>query len=449
MQFSRTIRSKSGLILIWLITGWSAAYAQTNAVSPLTVYGIGDLSEGYFAQNYGLGGAAIAMRDPLYINVANPASYTAMEFTTLETAVSMRFVQQQIKETNQKLTNQSSYFNYFGLGFKLKDWWGMSLSVSPYSFVGYNIYTTDSLADFGDVLYEFQGNGGINQAVFGNGFEPFKNFSIGINVRYLFGTYDRSDAVLFNNSQFYNSKRLRTNGVNSVATDFGMQYLLPLKNNYEVIVGATYANQIDLDAIQSMVEYSYIYNASGIEVPVDTVNAVLDQKGTVTLPSRYGVGFTLGKRHPDWLSYAWMITGEFNSTKWTTFRDFAGNNGGLKDAYRASVGGYFVPVFAFEKRKRSKSYFALVEYRFGAFYERTQIDLDNFAVLNYGATVGMGFPISFRNLAPGEKKSTMLNFGMVVGNKSNGQPNQLSERYVNLIFGITLGDQWFQKTKYR
>ena len=55
----------------------------------------------------------------------------------------------------------------------------------------------------------------------------------------------------------------------------------------------------------------------------------------------------------------------------------------------------------------------------------------------------------YRNLAPGEKKNTVINLGIVVGNKGNGKPEQLNERYANFIFGITLGDQWFQKFKYR
>jgi len=425
------------------------AHSQTNAVSPLTVFGIGDLSEGYFAQNFGIGGTSIAIREPLYINIANPASYSALEYTTLETAVSQRFIEQTVESSNQKLNNQSSYFSYFGLGFKLKDWWGMSVSLSPYSFVGYSIYTQDSLADFGDVLYEFQGNGGINQAVFGNSFELFKNFSVGINMRYLFGSYDRSDAVLFNNSQFYNSKRLRTDGVSSFAFDYGVQYQLPLKNNLEMNFGATYANQINLNAVQSSLNYSFIYNGSGIEVPVDTLSAFIDQKGKISLPSRYGVGVSIGKKHPDWQSYAWMINGEITTTQWSNYRNFNGDNDGLQNAWRISAGAYFVPQYAFAKQKRSKSYFSLIEYRMGGFYERTQLNLDNQPVLNYGATAGFGFPIAFRNLAPGEKKSTMINFGIVVGNKGNGQPDQLNERYANLIFGLTLGDQWFQKFKYR
>jgi hypothetical protein len=121
MIFSRTTRLKKAFILIGLITGWGASLAQTNAVSPLTVFGIGDLSEGYFAQNFGIGGTSIAVREPLYINIANPASYSALEYTTLEVALSQRFIEQSVQATNQKLNNSSSYFNYFALGFKLKD----------------------------------------------------------------------------------------------------------------------------------------------------------------------------------------------------------------------------------------------------------------------------------------------------------------------------------------
>ena len=447
MSFSRLTRIKHIFLLVCL-AGWIPLAAQVNAVSPLTVFGLGDLSEGYFAQNFGIGGTSIAVREPLYINIANPASYSALEFTTLEVAVSNRFIQQRIEATNQNLTNQSAYFNYFGLGFKMTEWWGMTASLAPYSFVGYNIFTTDSVADFGDILYEFQGKGGINQVVFGNAFEPFKNLSVGINVRYLFGSWDRSDAILFNNQQFYNSKRLTTNGVSSFAFDYGVQYTQPLGSNKELVFGANYANQVNLNAIQSSVKYTFVYNNQGIEVPFDTLSASIDVPGIVTLPGRYGVGISYGKKNPNWFSYAWMVTGEYSATQWSKFRDF-NDAGGLNNSWRASLGGYFIPAFAFEGSKRAKTYFSMIEYRFGGFYEQTQVVLNNDPVLNYGFTLGLGMPISFRNLAPGEKKSTVINFGIVVGNKGNGQADQLNERYVNLLIGLTLGDQWFQKFKFR
>ena len=448
MLFSRITRIKPLFILVCLVTGWMPLAAQVNAVSPLTVFGLGDLSEGYFAQNFGLGGTSAAVREPLYINIANPASYSALEYTTLEVAVSQKFIQQRIQATNQELNNQNAYFNYFGLGFKINEWWGATASLAPYSFVGYNIYTTDSVAEFGDILYEFQGTGGINQVVLGNAFEPIKNLSIGINVRYLFGSWDKSAAIVLNNSTFYNSKGLSTTGVSSFAFDYGAQYTLSLANQKRLVLGGTFANQINLNAIQSSVKYSFLYNAQGIQVPMDTLSASLDVPGTITLPSRYSLGFSYGKTNENYASYAWMITGEYASTQWSKFRDI-NEIGGLNNSFRTSVGGYFIPAYAFEGSKRAKTYFSIVEYRFGGFFEQTQLQLGGKDVTNYGITMGLGLPVFFRSLAPGEKKSTIFNFGIVVGNKGNGQTDQINERYINLLFGLTLGDQWFQKFKFR
>jgi hypothetical protein len=448
MVFSRLIRHKIKIFLVCMLTGWGYLHAQVNAVSPLTVFGVGDLSEGYFAQNFGIGGASIAMREPLFINMANPASYSALELTTLELAVSHRWIDQTIEASGQQLNNQSTYFNYFGMGFKFNDWWGFNATVAPFSFVGYNIFTTDSLAGFGEILYEFQGRGGINQVVIGNGFTPFKNFSVGINVRYLFGSWDQSDAVLFNSGLLYNAKRLTTNGVSSFAFDYGLQYVLPLQNGKQLIFGANYANQINLNAIQSSVTYSFLFNNQGNEIPFDTVSATIEQPGKIRLPSRYGLGVTYGKMAENELNYAWLITGEYSTTRWSAFQDIEGN-GELTDAWRASLGGYFIPMFAFNKSRRAKTYFSRIQYRFGAFYENTQVQLNGEDVVNYGFTAGLGLPIAYRNLSPGERKSTLINIGIVVGNKGNGQADQINERYINLLVGITLGDQWFQKFKYR
>jgi hypothetical protein len=166
------------------------------------------------------------------------------------------------------------------------------------------------------------------------------------------------------------------------------------------------------------------------------------------LPSRYGIGLTYGKMSENELNYAWLITGEYSNTQWSAFRNFEGE-GGLTDSWRASAGGYFIPMYAFEGSRRAKTYFSRIQYRFGAFYENTQVQLNNANVVNYGFTAGLGLPIPYKNLAPGERKSTLLNLGIVIGNKGNGQADQLNERYINLLIGITLGDQWFQKFKYR
>ena len=78
MSFSRLTRIKHIFLLVCMLAGWMPLAAQVNAVSPLTVFGLGDLSEGYFAQNFGIGGTSIAVREPLYINIAKPASYSAL-----------------------------------------------------------------------------------------------------------------------------------------------------------------------------------------------------------------------------------------------------------------------------------------------------------------------------------------------------------------------------------
>lgn len=449
MLFSPITRHNWIFTTLFIVFGGGILHAQTNAVSPLTVFGIGDLSDGYFAQNVGIGGNSIALREPLYINIANPASYSALEYTTLEIGVSHSFIEQTVNGTDQRLVNQRTLFQYFSLGFRATDWWGFSATLSPYSLVGYSIFTTGYDDEFGDILYTFEGDGGINQVVIGNGFEPFKGFSIGANLRYLFGSYDRSSSVLFENSAFYNSKKLTSTGVSSFTADFGAQYVYALSNKYDFTVGATYANQMDLKAQQNALTYSYVISNSGLEFPIDTTSALLNQGGTIRLPASFGIGFSIGAKNEDMLGKSWLISGEFKTSQWSKYKDFEGQNQGETDSWRASVGGYFTPYFAFNRKKRSRSYLAQIQYRFGAFYEGTQVTINNAQVTNYGGTFGMGFPFSLRNPAPGEKKSTVLNLGIVVGNRGNGQLNQINERYVNLVFGITLGDKWFQKFKYR
>ena len=63
-------------------TGVGMAVAQNNTNSPYTRYGYGQLAEIGSANSRAMGGTAYALRDPLHVNSANPASYSAVDSLT-------------------------------------------------------------------------------------------------------------------------------------------------------------------------------------------------------------------------------------------------------------------------------------------------------------------------------------------------------------------------------
>jgi hypothetical protein len=80
--------------------------AQRFTDSPYSRFGIGQIQQKSFAQANALGGSHIALKNdtllPLFINVANPASYSSLLLTTFEAGVNSTF---------NKFSNSTTTFN--------------------------------------------------------------------------------------------------------------------------------------------------------------------------------------------------------------------------------------------------------------------------------------------------------------------------------------------------
>jgi len=426
--------------------------AQVNSVSPYTLFGVGDLSEGYYLKNMSMGGISAALRDPFFINLANPASLTSLELTSLDIGVSHKYLTQKDQNSGSIVKNTSSYFQYFGLGFKLKPWWGMAISLMPYSQVGYSIFITEKNPDFGETLFSFQGDGGINQVVFGNGFEPVKNLSIGVNFRYLFGNTRKRVSAEFEDPTLYYSRSGEETRVSDISWDVGAQYELMLNRDKDgvaqssFIFGATLDLKDDINATRSMVDYSYV-RVSGNEIAIDTVLFEQGVEGKIVLPTKYTVGIGYGGYNPGKLGHSWMINADYSASKWSDYVDFDGGQV-LNDSWRASIGAFFVPAYAFTGGAK-RSYFGLIEWRLGGFYENSHITVNNQPVIAQGVSAGFSLPFKPKNLAPGDMKLNNFSFGIIYGSKAAESNTLIQEDYIHLTFGLTLNDLWFQKRKYR
>lgn len=76
------------LILLLLMT----LKAQTQNVmtsSPYSMFGIGELQNGLYGQNAGMGGVAYGMRNNVLMNIENPAGLTALDSKRLLTELAI------------------------------------------------------------------------------------------------------------------------------------------------------------------------------------------------------------------------------------------------------------------------------------------------------------------------------------------------------------------------
>ena len=183
-------------LFLFLIVS-TAIWAQPKFNSPYSSLGIGDIVPAYFANQAGWGGQTAAFHDPYHLNLANPASYAYLRTTAFETGINGKYGKYVSNSNSQ--TEWSGNLSHIALGFTLKSpinevldkvkspWnYGMGIALTPYSRVGYDIETRDTLPGLEDIQNSFQGSGGLYRIVW-TGAAKYKNTALGANMGWVFG----------------------------------------------------------------------------------------------------------------------------------------------------------------------------------------------------------------------------------------------------------------------
>jgi hypothetical protein len=463
------------LNIIYSTHNFSSAQS-TN--SPYSRYGIGDVNNRVYGQGYGMGGTTIALQNDttpmFFINTSNPASYVSNRLVTAELGLNYNRIRLLTTDTKKNLN--SSSFGYVSIAFPFKRWWGGSFGLLPYSSVGYNISDEQTITNIGKVDFSYEGTGGISQAYFGNAIKPLNglprmflqskkyhqlkadhnyhkinkilnrrrslsSLAFGANASYLFGNIENKRASVFSSSNSFNTQSSTISRVGDVYFDYGIQYAhsidsikgRDLKENVKIIFGATFAAQTDINAKIDSLSVNYYRSGAGYDFTKDTVEYVEGHKGTITLPMTlgFGLGFKKGDR--------WLVAGDFEMQNWSNFQSF-NQNQGLKNSMRISVGTQYVP----NAKAGLKQYMKRVNYRLGAHYSQTAIELKNSQLSEYAVSIGLGFPVGRNYLL---QNFSMVNMGVEIGERGTTNNGLIKEQFFKATLGFTINDRWFVKPK--
>ena len=111
------------------------AQFNNNTSSPYSRFGLGDLQPYSFGRTSAMGGASLASRYGQQINMANPASYTAVDSLgfIFEFGLAGKFSNFSNELTSMKSNDVN--FNYFALNFQVANWLGTSFGLDRKSVV--------------------------------------------------------------------------------------------------------------------------------------------------------------------------------------------------------------------------------------------------------------------------------------------------------------------------
>ena len=419
--------------LILAVAFFSSAFlatAQVKISSPYSLFGIGNLYGVSSQMNMAIGGAAVAFSSPYFINPANPASYMAFDTNSFVFDGAFNLRSGTLKTVDESLKTKFGTLSNLYFGFPVTKWWRASMGIMPYSQVGYEIQGNQVFENIGNLVSVYKGSGGINKAYFGSGFSPVKNLSIGINMSYLFGNIVKERALTFPDSVYFTNTMVRSTArLNKVNFDFGLMYRITMSEGKFMQFGLTYNPKQSVDGSSEQIAYTYLWNnTKNLEEIKDTISYERGNKGIVELPTAFGAGFMVGS------SNRWFATADVNWQKWSEFR-YLGNNPGMKDNLRVSIGGQFRPA-----KVDMGKYYNRINYRAGFRFEQSYLEIRETRINDLGISFGVGLPM--------KKSRSTLNIAVELGTQGTTEKELIKENYMRLTIGTSLQERWFLKRKF-
>lgn len=407
----------------------SSAFAQSNTISPYSQHGLGDLTDQSVSFNKGMNGVGLAMRRGNEVNPMNPASYSSVDSLTMLFDAGLSGQITNFKENGSKQNGKSGGFDYVVGQFRAFKNVGIAFGVLPYSNIGYSYYSSKTLDDKETVeATNYKGDGGMHQLFIGAGVRPIKNLSLGFNLSYLWGDYNRSIESV--SSGLSSLSKVYLADVSNYKLDFGAQFELPLNKLDNLTLGVTWTPGHSLKADAECL----IINTNSTISKADTTKFTIPNG--LSIPTAYGIG--LAYNHAQNL----RVGADLQIQKWGSvdFPEYANGtyalkSGLLKDSYRFNLGGEWTP------RPMGRHFYQRVRYRMG---------------------VGMATPYYYINGKEGPKElSASLGFGIPIMNGYNNRSvlnisgqfvhrsadNMIKENTFRLNIGFTFNERWFAKWK--
>ncbi len=301
------------------------------------------------------------------------------------------------------------------------------------------------------------------------------NISVGVNVSYLFGSLINIRRDVFPDSlNTFNTKITKYTTFRDVYVTGGIQYTFRFRrtlnpkyiampdstvtntklfgNRYyfktaegidtaqlflkqpgaRVTFGMVFAPPTDINISYDLLAQTY-KQLGTIENIKDTVANFLAVPSRASLPMMGGIGFAIKK------DYKWMFQADYTMQMWQDFR-YMGNTIDLKNSQRITAGFQLQP-----KQAGRGGFMSATQYRLGARYYKTYLELNSTRLTEMSVNFGMAFPLPYRTRL-GEPISR-VNLNIEAGQRGTLSAGLLKESYIRVTLGLTINDRWFMRYK--
>jgi hypothetical protein len=422
VRLMKSLKSLKSIVRIFLlvIIGSTAisstSIAQNNTSSPYSYYGLGELMTQDIINPTGM--SSLSYRDGRVLNVNNPAALTQLDSMTFIFQLGMV-----AKFSNLTQGNDSDTFNDLNLsklafGFKASPRYGVAVSLSPYTSLGYDITNRELVEGSNEyIIRSLLGSGGLNQVVLSNGFKITDDLSLGVNGIYIFGNNSRDEIIVPEGGSgftYQNRSKLISQGLHF---NVGAQYKMDFADN-SLMLGLKYQPKIGVSAKR----ITEVTNLGSVKYE-DT------DRGRYDVPESYGVSLGLNKGKQLWVGADYLME------KWSETQKFEKDNQ-LRDRNKFSLATIYNANDGYATK-----FFKKLTYRFGAFYDTGYIEVRDERIKTKGFSFGVGMPLARGN--------GMINLSFEFGQMGSTENNLVREDFGRINLEVNLFENWFFKRKYQ
>ena len=283
--------------------------AQTIQNSPLSYIGMGELYTPEAATNSMMGGIGVSNSNGIYSNVLNPALLARNHYTVFE--VGIHGESKALQNYRQKQQVYGGNYQSLNLTLPANLRWTMAFSIRPHSAVEYTTrsYRRLNVLGLDSLIYGYEGRGGITKLSFSNGVRIGKEFYIGLESSFLFGTVNRNVSTQnMSDGQYYKIQLENLNRYSDFTFKGGVAYRKDLKNDLFLNLGATMDLSSSVSATQ--LRRFAILDLSGINViNSDTLEKTTTIRQNLPVTQAYGLSIEKVAK--------WMVGIDYSQTDWT------------------------------------------------------------------------------------------------------------------------------------
>ena len=398
-----------------VVIGLPALLTAQNNSSPYSVLGIGDLETSYFNRYTGMANAGVALNDDRYINNSNAASLSQLREHFFAFEVSSRF--RNIVYTGASIIAPDNHTGDFAvrrinLAAKINRRWGSSLGLMPFSTSNFSYITNKNIQGTNlNVVADYEGDGGVNQFYWSNGYKITKSTSIGVTSSFLFGSMNQSEQILSNNL----STTLTTKNsiyLRNYYFNFSVQTKKKLSKAWMSTFGATFSPKTNLFAE---------YTTNVISNDVTELKKDITKNDFFKLPNTLNVGIALIKNN------RYTFTANAQGQDWNALK-ISGANYQLVNSNKLSIGFQnSIKARNSYNQEYEKGFFQL-----GLYAGNSYIRINNSQLTDFGGSIGYG-----RN-----SKNNPLGYALSLeaGRRGTMNTQNLTENYFNLNLTISFLD---------